>query len=112
MSRRCTHALKEHGNRFDGYRNDTNIADLLPHREKGACDYVWHLFDKLRRPAADSQITSGQTSTGSLCGWGPCVRCRPIARNLTDLTSGSQLPPITALIGSYSNADQSPVNRL
>ena len=32
---------------FDGYRNDTNIADLHPHREKGACDYIWHLFDKL-----------------------------------------------------------------
>jgi hypothetical protein len=50
-------------------------------------------FRQARRPATDSQITSGQTSTGSLCGWGPCVRCRPIARNLTDLTSGSQLPP-------------------
>jgi hypothetical protein len=24
-----------------------NIADLHPHREKGASDYVWHLFDKL-----------------------------------------------------------------
>jgi hypothetical protein len=47
-------------------------------------------FRQARRPATDSQITSGQTSTGSLCGWGPCVRCRPIARNLTDLTSGSQ----------------------
>jgi uncharacterized protein (DUF1330 family) len=32
---------------FDGYRNDPKIADLHPHREKGACDYVWHLFDKL-----------------------------------------------------------------
>ena len=32
---------------FDGYRNDTSIADLHPHREKGACDYIWHLFDKL-----------------------------------------------------------------
>ena len=32
---------------FDGYCNDTNIADLHPHREKGACDYIWHLFDKL-----------------------------------------------------------------
>lgn len=31
----------------DGYRNGTNIADLHPHREKGACDYIWHLFDKL-----------------------------------------------------------------
>jgi len=33
---------------FDGYCNDTNIADLHPHRDKGACDYIWHLFDKLR----------------------------------------------------------------
>jgi uncharacterized protein (DUF1330 family) len=32
---------------FDGYRDDTNIADLHPHREKGACDYIWQLFDKL-----------------------------------------------------------------
>ena len=32
---------------FDGYRNDSNIADLHPHREKGAGDYIWHLFDKL-----------------------------------------------------------------
>jgi uncharacterized protein (DUF1330 family) len=29
---------------FDSYCND---ADLHPHREKGACDYIWHLFDKL-----------------------------------------------------------------
>jgi uncharacterized protein (DUF1330 family) len=32
---------------FDDYRNDPKIADLHPHREKGARDYVWHLFDKL-----------------------------------------------------------------
>ncbi len=32
---------------FDGYRNDLKIADLHPHRERGACDYIWHLFDKL-----------------------------------------------------------------
>ena len=32
---------------FDGYHNDSNIADLHPHREKGAGDYIWHLFDKL-----------------------------------------------------------------
>jgi uncharacterized protein (DUF1330 family) len=32
---------------FDGYRNDPKIADLHPHREKGASDYIWHLFDKL-----------------------------------------------------------------
>ena len=32
---------------FDGYCNDPKIADLHPHREKGACDYIWHLFDKL-----------------------------------------------------------------
>lgn len=32
---------------FDSYRNDPRLADLHPHREKGAADYVWHLFDKL-----------------------------------------------------------------
>jgi uncharacterized protein (DUF1330 family) len=32
---------------FDDYRNDPKIADLHPHREKGASDYIWHLFDKL-----------------------------------------------------------------
>ena len=32
---------------FDGYCNDPKIADLHPHREKGAGDYIWHLFDKL-----------------------------------------------------------------
>jgi uncharacterized protein (DUF1330 family) len=32
---------------FEGYRNDPKIADLHPHREKGARDYIWHLFDKL-----------------------------------------------------------------
>jgi uncharacterized protein (DUF1330 family) len=32
---------------FNSYRTDPKIADLHPHREKGACDYIWHLFDKL-----------------------------------------------------------------
>jgi uncharacterized protein (DUF1330 family) len=32
---------------FDSYRNDPRLADLHSHREKGAADYVWHLFDKL-----------------------------------------------------------------
>jgi uncharacterized protein (DUF1330 family) len=32
---------------FDGYCNDPKIADLHPHREKGAGDYIWYLFDKL-----------------------------------------------------------------
>ena len=32
---------------FDSYSNDPRIADLHPHREKGARDYIWHLFDKL-----------------------------------------------------------------
>ncbi len=32
---------------FESYRNDPEIADLHPHREKGARDYIWHLFDKL-----------------------------------------------------------------
>ena len=32
---------------FESYRDDPKLADLHPHREKGASDYVWHLFDKL-----------------------------------------------------------------
>ena len=32
---------------FEGYRDDPSLADLHPHREKGAGDYIWHLFDKL-----------------------------------------------------------------
>jgi len=32
---------------FESYRNDPKIADLHPRREKGARDYIWHLFDKL-----------------------------------------------------------------
>ena len=32
---------------FEGYCNDPKIADLHLHREKGARDYIWHLFDKL-----------------------------------------------------------------
>jgi uncharacterized protein (DUF1330 family) len=32
---------------FDAYCNDPKIADLHPHRERGARDYIWHLFDKL-----------------------------------------------------------------
>jgi uncharacterized protein (DUF1330 family) len=32
---------------FESYRADPKIADLHPHREKGATDYIWHLFDKL-----------------------------------------------------------------
>jgi len=31
----------------DSYRNDPKLADLHPHRVKGAGDYIWHLFDKL-----------------------------------------------------------------
>jgi uncharacterized protein (DUF1330 family) len=32
---------------FDSYCKDPRLADLHPHRVKGARDYVWHLFDKL-----------------------------------------------------------------
>jgi len=28
-------------------QDDTNIADLHRDREKGARDYIWHLFDRL-----------------------------------------------------------------
>jgi uncharacterized protein (DUF1330 family) len=32
---------------FDSYCNDPKIVDLHARREKGVCDYIWHLFDKL-----------------------------------------------------------------
>ena len=32
---------------FESYRDDPALADLHPHREKGAGNYVWWLFDKL-----------------------------------------------------------------
>jgi uncharacterized protein (DUF1330 family) len=32
---------------FDSYCNDPDLADLHPHRENGASNYVWHLFDRL-----------------------------------------------------------------
>lgn len=46
---------------FDSYRSDPNIADLHPHREKGAGDYIWHLFDKLEdlRPILHAAETQG-----------------------------------------------------
>ena len=32
---------------FDSYVNDPALIDLHPHRENGASNYIWHLFDKL-----------------------------------------------------------------
>jgi uncharacterized protein (DUF1330 family) len=32
---------------FESYRSDPALADLHPHRERGAGAYVWHLFDRL-----------------------------------------------------------------
>jgi uncharacterized protein (DUF1330 family) len=32
---------------FQNYLDDPAIADLHPHREKGAGNYIWHLFDRL-----------------------------------------------------------------
>jgi hypothetical protein len=32
---------------FQRYLDDPLIADLHPHREKGAKNYIWHLFDRL-----------------------------------------------------------------
>lgn len=32
---------------FDSYREDPELADLHPHRERGGGNYVWHLFDRL-----------------------------------------------------------------
>jgi len=42
---------------FDSYCNDPKLADLHPHRVKGAGDYIWHLFDKLEdlRPLLPAQ---------------------------------------------------------
>lgn len=32
---------------FQRYLDDSAIADLHPHRERGAGNYIWHLFDRL-----------------------------------------------------------------
>jgi uncharacterized protein (DUF1330 family) len=32
---------------FQGYLDDPALADLHPHRERGASRYIWHLFDRL-----------------------------------------------------------------
>jgi uncharacterized protein (DUF1330 family) len=32
---------------FESYRSDPALADLHPHRESGASEYIWHLFDRL-----------------------------------------------------------------
>jgi uncharacterized protein (DUF1330 family) len=32
---------------FDSYLSDPALADLHPHRERGAGRYVWQLFDRL-----------------------------------------------------------------
>ena len=32
---------------FESYVSDPALADLHPHRERGAANYVWQLFDKL-----------------------------------------------------------------
>jgi uncharacterized protein (DUF1330 family) len=32
---------------FESYRSDPALADLHPHRERGAGNYVWQLFDRL-----------------------------------------------------------------
>ncbi|HEV2967026.1 MAG TPA: DUF1330 domain-containing protein [Candidatus Dormibacteraeota bacterium] len=41
--------LVEWGSRdaFESYISDPALADLHPHREKGAGRYVWQLFDRL-----------------------------------------------------------------
>ena len=48
---------------FDAYREDPELADLHPHREASAANYVWHLFDRIddlrpllkeQRPAPDA----------------------------------------------------------
>jgi uncharacterized protein (DUF1330 family) len=37
----------ESKNAFDSYRSDPALANLHPHRERGASEYIWHLFDRL-----------------------------------------------------------------
>ena len=32
---------------FESYRQDSALADLHPHRDRGTSAYVWHLFDRL-----------------------------------------------------------------
>ena len=32
---------------FESYINDPDLADLHPHRVRGASSYVWHLFERL-----------------------------------------------------------------
>ncbi len=32
---------------FQRYLDDPAIADIHPHREKGAGHYIWHLFDRI-----------------------------------------------------------------
>jgi uncharacterized protein (DUF1330 family) len=32
---------------FESYRDDPDLADLHPHRERGTSGYVWQLFDRL-----------------------------------------------------------------
>jgi uncharacterized protein (DUF1330 family) len=32
---------------FESYRRDPALADLHPHRDRGAGNYVWQLFDRL-----------------------------------------------------------------
>jgi heme-degrading monooxygenase HmoA len=32
---------------FESYLSDPELADLHPHRERGAGRYVWQLFDRL-----------------------------------------------------------------
>ena len=32
---------------FESYLSDPSLADLHPHRERGAGQYVWQLFDRL-----------------------------------------------------------------
>lgn len=42
---------------FESYLRDPALADLHPHREAGASQYVWHLYDRLDdlRPLLRSQ---------------------------------------------------------
>jgi uncharacterized protein (DUF1330 family) len=45
---------------FESYRSDPALADLHPHRERGAKRYVWHLFDRLEdlRPVLKDRSAS------------------------------------------------------
>ena len=60
---------------FDDYCNDTNIADLHPHREKGRLRLHLAPLRQARRPPADSQIAITEPRSAQLAGWQTAAGC-------------------------------------